>query len=74
MRDVLAAAVDGCESMRDLPALIRQLSDVLRQIDELAAESPESQGVTTPLDELNRRRAARGSGASRKGVAKVAPH
>lgn len=39
-----------------------------------SAATDNERGVTTPLDELNRRRAARGSGASRKGVAKVAPH
>lgn len=43
-------------------------------LPESAATETSEPGVSTPLDELNRRRAARGSGASRKGVAKVAPH
>lgn len=72
MRDVLAAAVDGCDSMRDLPALTRQLSDVLRQLEEIAAAGPKTPEVRSPLDELNARRAARGATAKGAGVPKVA--
>lgn len=35
LRGILAAAIDGCESMRDLAALSRQHREVIREIDEL---------------------------------------
>ena len=72
MRDVLAAAVDGCESMRDLPALTRQLSDVLGQIEGIDAAEAGAVEVRSPLDELRSRRAARGAKSSGAGVSKVA--
>ena len=55
LRDVLARAIDGCESARDLAALSRQMTDVLAQLDELAP--PATKG--TALDELTRRRQGR---------------
>ena len=71
MRDKLAEHIDACDSSRDLPALTRQLSDVMRQISELLSVAGVVE-VKSPLDELTKRRAARGAGASRKGGAKVA--
>ena len=35
LRGVLAAAIDACESMRDLAALSRQYRETIREIDEL---------------------------------------
>ena len=35
LRGVLAAAIDSCESMRDLAALSRQYRETIREIDEL---------------------------------------
>lgn len=65
LRDHLATAIDGCESMRDLAALSRQLTDVLAQIETLAP--PEQKG--TPLDELAKRRTGRGAAAPGAGRA-----
>ena len=61
MRDVLATAVDTCESPRDLPALTRQLADVLRQLEDLAPPSVEVDDV----DEIAQRRAARHASAAK---------
>lgn len=61
MRDTLAAHIDGCESSRDLPALTRQLADVLRQLDELAPPVVEVDKV----DEIAQRRASRHAGAAK---------
>lgn len=62
VRDVLATAVDMCESDRDLPGLTRQLVDVLRQIDEL--DPPVSVEVDE-VDEIAQRRAARHAGSAK---------
>ena len=61
MRDVVATAVDTCESSRDLPALTRQLADVLRQLEELAPPVVEVDDV----DEIAQRRAARHASAAK---------
>lgn len=55
--------------------VLRQLVVTLDSMGEARSESvpaPTAPEVSTPLDELNRRRTARGSGASRAGGAKVA--
>lgn len=57
LRDLLAREIEGCESPRDLAALSRQLTLVLADIEELA---PPAEQKGTPLDELRRRRSARG--------------
>lgn len=57
LRDLLAREIQGCESSRDLAALSRQLTLVLADIEELAPPAAEK---GTPLDELRKRRAARG--------------
>lgn len=56
LRDRLAQEIDTAEQSRDVAALSRQFSDVLLQIDELAAPSEKP---LTALDELNKRREAR---------------
>ena len=61
MRDTLASAVDQCYSYRDLPALTRQLADVLRQIEDLAPPAVEVDEV----DEIAQRRAARHASAAK---------
>lgn len=42
LRDILAASIDNCESMRDLAALSRQYRETIREID--AIESGEDDG------------------------------
>lgn len=66
MRDRLARSVDACASPRELAPLNRQLLDVLRQIYEAEGKgsSPAPAQKGTPLDELNRRRAARQAGTA----------
>ena len=59
LRDHLAVAIDGCDSMRDLAALSRQLTDVVAQIDAL--DPPKTE--TSPADEVAQRRARRRAGA-----------
>lgn len=59
LRDHLAAAIDGCDSMRDLAALSRQLADVVAQIDAL--DPPKTE--VSPADEVAQRRARRRAGA-----------
>ena len=58
LRDTLAAAIDRCESMRDLAALSARLSDVLAQIEMLTPRVE----VGDAVDEITARRAARGAG------------
>ena len=46
MRDTLAAAIDGCTSMRDLAALTRRLMEVTKDLDALdAREEIEKTGL-----------------------------
>ena len=59
LRDTLARSIDACDSMRDLAALSRQMTDVLEQIEKLAPQVEEGDAV----DEIARRRAARRAGA-----------
>jgi hypothetical protein len=54
LRGVLAQAIATCQSMRDLPALSRQLQAVLVEIDELPRE-----GEVCAADRIALRRAAR---------------
>lgn len=65
LRDRLAKEIEGCDSARDVAALSRQLTDVLRQVEELTPDVAEER---SPLDELAQRRSrsavtARGSRA-----------
>jgi hypothetical protein len=55
LRDTLARAIDVCDSMRDLAALSRQMTDVLAQLEELEPAAMKG----TALDELTRRRQGR---------------
>ncbi|MBN9607843.1 MAG: hypothetical protein BGO26_10240 [Actinobacteria bacterium 69-20] len=66
MRAALAAAVDDCESMRDLPALTRQLDAVDQRIASLTVAEPKGDGV----DEIAERRASRREHAA-KGAARA---
>ena len=64
LRDLLARSISGVEvPARDVAALSRQLTLVLAEIAELA---PPAQVKGNPLDELNRRRVARGADPARK--------
>lgn len=58
LRAVLAAAVDEAD-VRTLPALAKQLGDVLRELEQLPVAKESS-----PVDDLNARRAARRSKAA----------
>jgi len=55
LRDVLAAAIDECESMRDLAALTNRFQSVLAEIDGLKPGEQKGDAV----DEIAKRRAAR---------------
>ena len=66
LRDHLAAAIDDCDSMRDLAALSGRLQSVLEEIAELAP--PEQKGDA--VDEIAQRRAARRQAATGKARAK----
>ncbi len=65
LRDRLAVEVDSCDSVRELPALVLRLTDVLAQIDSM----PTSRQVST-ADEIAQRRAARRRGRA-KGSARA---
>lgn len=60
LRDHLAAAIVGCESLRDLASLSARLQSVLGEIDELSV----GQGGGDVVDEIARRRAARRAGTA----------
>ncbi|WP_326600522.1 hypothetical protein [Rhodococcus sp. PD04] len=64
----LTKAIEESTSARDIAALSKQLLDVLAQLDALegrtGAAAPERR--STPLDELNKRRAARIAGAANR--------
>lgn len=61
LRDLLSVTIVNAESSRDVAALSRQLTDVLSQIESAEKANPERKG--TVLDELAKRRDARGAGA-----------
>lgn len=61
LRDTLARSIDGCDSLRDMAALSRQLTAVLTEIAELAP--PEQKGDA--VDEIAARRSARRAGAAK---------
>lgn len=42
LRDILAASIDGCDSMRDLASLSRQYRETIREIESI--ESGEDDG------------------------------
>ena len=46
LKETLAYAIDGCESMRDLAALARQYRETLREIDEIEGGESLEDGVT----------------------------
>lgn len=56
-------AISECESKRDLPSLIREYRAVLLEIDAL---TPSAKGGD-PVDEIAKRRAARGAGTAASG-------
>lgn len=60
LRDRLAVDIDACQSARDVSSLSQRLMDVLAQIEECSAAA-KSQEKRSPLDELQKRRAARGA-------------
>lgn len=63
VRDALSSALNGCESMRDLPSLSREYRAVLEELQQL---SPAGK-VGDPIDEIARRRSARGAGTAKSG-------
>jgi len=69
LRDHLAREIESSQTTaRDLAALSRQLQQVLAEIAELR---PPAETKGTPLDELNARRAARGSAPARTAATKA---
>lgn len=54
LRDALARAIDGCDSLRDLAALSARLTDVLQQIEAIP-----NKAEVSAADEIAARRAAR---------------
>lgn len=58
LRDTLADQIAETDSGRDMAALSRQLTDVLKQIVDIAPEKK----AGDPVDEIAARRAARRSG------------
>jgi hypothetical protein len=54
-RDRLQAAIEDCESSRDLAALSREYRLTMAELDTLAPKKPKE----SPVDEIARRRAAR---------------
>lgn len=59
-RDRLRAALESCESARDLAALSREYRLTLAELDEL---SPTAEEVSA-LDEISERRTARAAGTA----------
>jgi len=60
LRSRLASEIDSCENLRDLPALVLRLTDVLQQLDDM----PLIEQVSA-ADEIAERRAARRAGRSK---------
>lgn len=60
LRDLLAAEIEGCESTRDLAALVTRLQSVLSEIEALSPAEEKGDVV----DEIAKRRAARRAGAA----------
>jgi hypothetical protein len=58
LRDYLASAIEGCDSLRDLSSLSGRLQSVLAEIDELTPKEQVGDGI----DEIAARRSARRSG------------
>jgi hypothetical protein len=67
LRDLLAAAIDECDSNRDLAALALRLTDVLNEIDK----TPTSRQASA-ADEIAERRVARRNASSAR-KARAAP-
>lgn len=59
LRDLIARTITETDSARDVAALSRQLTDVLALIEVAEKDSPSA--VVTPLDEMAKRRSARGA-------------
>ena len=51
LRDILAVALDGCESMRDLAALARQYRETLKEIDELEGDTNKEDDIAQLLSQ-----------------------
>lgn len=51
LRDMLAVAIDNCESMRDLAALARQYRETLKEIEELEGENGSADEIAQLLSE-----------------------
>jgi hypothetical protein len=54
LRDRLAADLDACQSARDTASLAARLSETVKQLESL----PKAVDVSTPLAQLNAKRAA----------------
>lgn len=53
LRDILDAAISGCESKRDLAALSRQYRDTLKEIEALENEQTEGDEISKILAGFN---------------------
>lgn len=51
LRDKLAAAIDECESMRDLAALSRQYRETIREIEEIEGQGMSNDEIAEILTE-----------------------
>lgn len=51
LRDKLAAAIDECESMRDLAALSRQYRETIREIEEIEGQGMNNDEIAEILTE-----------------------
>ena len=68
LRDLLAEAIDSCESKRDLAALARQYRDTIKEIEEIEGTG----NANDEISEILAERAADGKpGAVRKNRAKI---
>ena len=49
LRDILDAAINDCDSKRDLAALSRQYRETIKEIEELEGSEPEDDEITKIL-------------------------
>ena len=63
LRNVLAVAIEDCESNRDLAALTRQYRETIREIDEIKGNDNDDDAIATII--LRRRQ----SGTDKSSVA-----
>lgn len=52
LRDTLEAAIDECESKRDLAALARQYRETLKEIEEIEGVTDENDEIAKILEDV----------------------